>query len=92
MQYNSLENNYNLIKLFYRQLKKELISAEEYSEKKKLLFEDKSWKTEYNKLKGKKAKNYLDRAYVALFALYYINGAISQEEFELYAEKLCGGN
>ena len=85
---NSLENNYNEIKLYFRQMKKGLITAEEFADKKKQLFEDDGWETEYGKLKEKRIKEYRYRAYVALFSLYYLNGAISQEEFEQYSKRL----
>ena len=85
---NCLENNYNKVKLYFRQMKRGLISIEEYEEKKKNLFENNTWKIEFNKLKGKKVQKYSMRAYAALFALYYINKAITQEEFERYSERL----
>ena len=83
---NRLENNYNLIKQYYRELKIGLITAENYNEKKILILEDITKDFRNKQVKGKTAVHYANCTYFVLTMLYEVIKAITKEDYEHYTE------
>ena len=81
-----LEDNYNLMIQYYKQMQKGQISAEEYNKKKILILEDMTYDFQHNRYKNSRLVNYKNCAYFFLTMLYEVIKAITQEDYEHYSE------